>query len=261
MIYIITALDAEARPLIDHYGLKRDMSLPYTLYQCADMLLIICGVGKTNAMMAVSALLGWRLPSRGDILINIGICATPTHYEIGEALLIHQLIDTHKTYYPDILYTHTLKESSILCVDTPQSIPNNLPVDMESTAIFCAASRFFKLHQMAFLKIVSDHFEPGTITKELAISLIDSHLQTLDTLIINLSQVCSAPLLFSDEESLSIQYLKEHFTKSQGDTLDDALCFFRLRYPTKPLPLEIAEPTSKHQRSQLHEHLIHTLVS
>lgn len=261
MTYLITALDAEARALIDYYGLKRDMSLPYTLYKNTDILLLICGVGKTNAMMAVSALLGWRIPHAGDTLINIGICAAPTHYEIGEALLIHQLIDTHKTYYPDILYTHTLKESSILCVDTPQSIPNNLPVDMESTAVFCAASRFFKLHQMAFLKIVSDHFEPDCVSKESAISLIHAHLHTLDTLIANLAYVSSTPPLFTKEEGDSIQKLKGYFTKSQGDALEDALCFFRLRYPAKSLPLEIEEPTSKRERSMVHEHLIQTLVS
>lgn len=259
MIYIITALDAEARALIDFYGLKRDMSLPYTLYKNGDILLLITGVGEKNAMMAVSALLGWKTPTSNDCLINIGICAA--EYEIGEALLIHQIITQGKTYYPDILYPHTLRESSLLCVNTPQSSNINHPVDMESGGIFCAAERFFKLHQMAFLKIVSDHFEPQSLSKELVISLIHSHQRTIESIIQSLSQLCSKPPLFSEHEREAIEGIKGYFTKSQGDILDDALCYFRLKHPAKPLPLEIAEPTSKHQRSQLHEHLIHTLVS
>lgn len=261
MNYIITALDAEARPLIDHYRLKRDMSLPYTIYTGDEITLIITGIGRINAMMGVSALLGWKRPKKNDILINIGVCGAPSHYGVREALLIHQIITPDKTYYPDILYSHTFAETSISCVDAPQSTPNQFPVDMESGGIFLAASRFFQLHQMAFLKIVSDHYEPHLVTKELVISLMHSHLNSLDTLIQQLRGIAAEPSLFSDDEIHMIEQLKEYFTKSQGDALDDALRFFRLKSPGRALPLEIEKPTSKHQRSQLHEQLIRTLVS
>lgn len=262
MKYIITALDAEARVLIEHYSLKRNHALPYPLYRNDDTILMVCGMGKMNALMATSALLGYRIPGSGDILLNVGICGAPQTFPIGEALLIHQILEGERRYYPDILYTHTLRESAILCVDTPQSKPAELPVDMESAGVFSAASKFFKLHQMAFLKIVSDHFEPHSVTKESVLTLMESHTITIAALIESLGNTCATPVLFTPQEAERIDRIKSYFTHAQGAKLDDALCYFRLRSPEKPLPILVDEiPTSKRERSALHEHLIRTLVS
>jgi adenosylhomocysteine nucleosidase len=261
MIYIITALDAEARPLVENYRLKRDRSLPYTLYRNEEVVLLVCGVGKANAMMGVSALLGWRIPDAEDILINIGICGAPLDYPIGEALLIHQIFDGDRHYYPDILYPHTLRETSMKCVDAPQSTLSDYPIDMESSAIFQSAERFFKLHQMAYLKIVSDHCTPESVTKEGAMALLHSHLKTLDSLISNLQAIQNYPLLFSSEERDAIDTFKGHFTKSQSDALEDALNYFRLKNKTQPLSLNLPIPNFKRERSQLLDELIATLTA
>lgn len=261
MIYLITALDAEAKPLCDHYRLKRDTSLPYTLYRNSEMTLLVCGMGKTNALMAVSALLGWRIPEARDIMVNIGICGAPSDYTIGEALLIHKITEGDRRYYPDILYHHTLLEASLVCIDSPQSITSDHPVDMESSAVFQAASRFFKLHQMAFIKMVSDHFSPESVTKEGAMELIRSRIEEIDDLIFNLQTVQVDSSLFTLEEREKIDAFKEHFTKSQGDALEDALSYFRLKNPAALLKLDHEIPHSKRERSQLLETLIHTLAA
>lgn len=260
MIYLITALDAEAKPLCDHYRLKRDSSLPYTLYRNDEIVLLVSGIGKANAMMALSALLGWRIPEAGDILVNIGICGAPSEYMIGEALLIHQIFEGERHYYPDILYSHTFREVSLVCIDSPQSIVRDYPVDMESSAVFQAASRFFKLHQIAFIKIVSDHFTPENVTKEGAMELVRSHVNTLDGLMHNLQSVQVDPSLFTAEERVKIDALKGHFTKSQGDALEDALSYFRLKNPEKSLKIDHEIPHSKRERSQLLETLIRTFT-
>lgn len=262
MIYFVTALDAEARPLIDHYRLKRDTTLPYTLYRDEEILLLVTGIGKTNALMAVSAVLGYSLPCTGDILLNIGICGAPKEYEVGEALMVHKIIDNDRSYYPDMLYTHALRETSLQCVDKPQESAHELPVDMESAAVFQAASRFLKLHQMGFLKIVSDHFEPEYVTKEGVQELVRSHLPTIDELRQKLHSVGSVSPLFTPEESIQITRFKTLFTKSQGDVLNDALCYFRLTSPHKPLPIEYeSHPSSKRERSRLHERTLAALYA
>ena len=260
MTYLITALDAEARPLIEYYRLKRDMSLPYTLYKNDNTLLLVSGMGKTNALMAVSALLGWRIPSSEDILINVGICGAPETFAIGEALLIHQIIEEKRRYYPDILFPHTLKETSLLCVDAPQSHTSDYPVDMESASVFQAAERFFKLHQMAFLKIVSDHFAPEYVTKDWVVESIRSNLDIVDHLIQKLQGAQNKTSLFPPNEREKIEIFKTHFTKSQGDAIEDALCFFRLKNPTAPLNLPSDIPNSKRERSMLLEECIRTLT-
>jgi hypothetical protein len=261
MIYLITALDAEARPLCDHYRLKRDTSLPYTLYRNDAIVLLVCGMGKTNALMAVSALLGWRHPNPEDCMINIGICGAPSDYPIGEALLIHQIIEGNRRYYPDILYTHSFRETSMRCVDTPQSTLSDYPVDMESSGIFQAASRFFKLHQMAYVKIVSDHCVPESVTKEGVIELLCSHVNTVDTLMSSLKAMQKQTPLFSADERDEIEAFKAHFTKSQGAVLEDALTYFRLKNKEEPLSLNLQIPSSKRERSLLLEELISTLTA
>lgn len=261
MIYIITALDAEARALVDYYQLKRDSALPYTLYTNERIILLVSGMGKTNALMAVSALLGWRIPKNTDILINIGICGAPAAYEIGEALLIHQIDDETRRYYPDILYTHSLRESSLTCVDEAQSALHDAPVDMESSAIFQAASRFFKLHQMAFVKIVSDHFAPETVSKEGAIELVRSNISRVDTVCSALEKVQSPDALYTEDEYKEVERLKSYFTKAQGSALDDALSYFRLKHPTMPLPAYPDIPDSKRERKRALEELIAHLTA
>ena len=261
MIYIITALDAEARALVDHYRLKRDSALPYTLYKNEQMVLLVSGMGKTNPLMSVSALLGWRIPEDTDILINIGICGAPATYAIGEALLIHQIRDGDRRYYPDILYTHPLRESSLRCVDEAQSALYDSPVDMESGAIFQAASRFFKLHQMAFVKIVSDHFTPETVTKDGVIELIQANLNRVDEVCSALEKVQSPDALYTEDEYKEIEKLKSYFTKAQGSALEDALSYFRLKHPTMPLPSHPDIPDSKRERKRALEELIAHLTA
>jgi hypothetical protein len=256
MNYIVTALDAEARPLIDARSLKRDYALPYPLYRNDETLLLISGMGKTNALMAVSALLGWRRPEEGDCLINIGICGAPSDYAIGEALLIHQIRESERSFYPDILYPHSLREASLMCVDAPLNAPCDSPVDMESSAVFRAAERFFQLHRMAFIKIVSDHCDPLSVSKEGSIALIRERLGALDEVCAGLASQCGAPELFTAEEREKIERLKGYFTKSQGSALEDALAYYRLRNTAAPIDLAVEIPHSKRERNQLLERLI-----
>lgn len=261
MIYLITALDAEARPLIEKYRLKRDYTLPYTLYVGEEIVLLVTQPGKNNAMMATSALLGWRIPKAQDILLNVGICGAPAEYPIGESMLIHQIFDGDRRYYPDILYPHTLRESPLLCSETPADTPRDIPVDMESGGVYAAAARFFKLHRMAFFKIVSDHCQPETVTKEGVITLVHSRIPELDRLITALKSVSAETPLFAPREEAALLQWKEFFTAAQGVQLEDALCYFRLKHPHQPFPVLAADiPPSKRERSALLEAFITILT-
>lgn len=261
MKYIITALDAEAKVFCEHYSLKRNFDLPYTLYTNEETFLLVCGMGKINALMATSALLGYRIPKEEDVLVNIGICGAPKSYPIGEALLIHQILEDKRHYYPDILFSHTLRETSLLCVDAPRSSPSEFPVDMESAGVFSAASKFFKLHRMAFVKIVSDHFSPLSVTKEGVIGMLRSHTATLEEVIRSLQNAAVTTELFTPDERGEIETFKTFITKSQSDALEDALCFFRLKNGSGIITLPNEIPNSKRERSVLLEKWIATLTA
>lgn len=261
MKYIIVALHAEARPFLDALNFQRVDGFAFTLYKSEGMLLCISGIGRENALMATAALLGYRIPQAQDALLNVGICAAPREYAIGELLVAHQLISGAQRFYPDLLLQHPYRECTLHCVDAPQDSHLEHPVDMESAAVFKAASRFMKLHQMLFVKIVSDHFEPESVTKEGAIALIRPHTTDLLRLLEQLQSATAQPALFTPDEQELIAHLKCLFTKSQQSRLDDALCYFRLKHGA-PLPsvLETLEAaTHKKERGVLLERLVSTL--
>lgn len=257
MTYFLIALDAEARPLIDHYKLKRSSVLPYAVYTGEDIILLVTGQGRENAMMGTSALCGYRRPDPYDILVNLGICGAPAEFLLGELFIIHQIQDAHRNYYPDILYPHPLKETSLLCVNQAIDSLQNYPVDMESAGVFIAASRFFKLHQMVFAKVVSDHFEPSSVTKEDCMELIKLNTSKIDTLLYAIQSVQHTNNLLSSEEKTQLETLQSYFTLSQANQLEEAMYYAKLKNPEKPIVFPSYQlPNSKRERSQLHEHLI-----
>ncbi len=267
MLYITVALSAEARPLIDTFKLTRTYALPYTLFENSDIKLLVTGVGLQNAIMATSAFLGHFSPNEDDLLLNIGICAAPQSFEIGEAFLVHKLTckvpyeSKNQVYYPDILFEHPLKESDLLSVDESMDIAQELPVDMEAYGVYKAASRFLNTHQLLFFKVVSDHFEPLHVSKESATSLIQNSMNALQNILHSAKYVTKKDSLFSQEEQESIDAIANYFTKSQASAFYDACCYYKLHHK-KPLDLKTPsqEKLSKKERSIQFESLVKTLT-
>ena len=133
MIYIIVALKAEAQAFID---------------KKIDAKVIISGIGTEN--MYKSTMNVVQQMNEDDKLLNVGICGASKEYKIG------QLIDAFK--------------EELTCVDKAVSEANKYNiVDMESSG-FIKASLHVEHRYM--YKIVSDHFEPQTVTKDGAKKLI-----------------------------------------------------------------------------------------
>jgi hypothetical protein len=262
MHYIVVALHAEARPFLDHFRFERITPLPYALYTHEEMLLLVMQPGYENALLSVSALLGYRPPQAGDTLVNVGICAGPRNVPIGEVLLAHKLIYKEHAYYPDILYQHHALESDLVTTLLPEDTAGVMPVDMEAHAVFKAASRFFDAHEMGFIKVVSDHFAPECVTKEGTVAMIDAAMPKIRTIMQGLATMAAKPAHFSAEELLQIAAAKVSLTKSQQSRLDDALCYYRLRHNSAlPEVLHtLVETTHKQQRKESFEHLIHALT-
>lgn len=220
MLYIITALYAEATPFIKHYNLKRDRLMKrhelYTSEQ-GDVLLLITKPGKIAAAMAVTELLVTHEPTRNDFLINIGVCGStqdPMGAVTGSNANIPVYIctdifdhDTGKHYYPDMLFNHPFTESGIeTCsvVINDKSLVAMLLVDMEASAIFQAASSFFSPHQMSFLKMPSDNLETSQVTRETVTGVIENALSSICGWLDTFSKYASpcSPELTSGEQSL-----------------------------------------------------------
>lgn len=163
MIYICTAIYAEAQSIIKKLNLKKDLkSSQFQIFQNEEIKLIITGVGKIKAAIAVTYLLVNNKPSASDILINIGICGAYEGTTIGTAYACNKIIDydTKNTFFPDMLIKQPFEEASIITcpfVMKSDKIKLNTKLfDMEAAGVYQAAVVFMQIHQIVFIKIVSD---------------------------------------------------------------------------------------------------------
>ncbi|MDN5345960.1 MAG: hypothetical protein PWQ73_457, partial [Petrotoga sp.] len=180
MLYIISAIDIEARAIIKYLNLKKTTDRPFETYQNEEVHLVISGVGKINAAGATSYLLKDTLKdlNHSDYAINLGICGSLNNkFNVGDLVLVNKVVDYEKKrkYYTDILVKHNLKEGSIQSIDTLHSnyeFEEDL-VDMESSAFFEIASKFLPVHQVYVLKIVSDKVSKNQPLEKLTNKYID----------------------------------------------------------------------------------------
>jgi len=182
MIYFHLALKAEAQPLIVHYDLKPYKELPFSVYKSANYTLVVSLPGYDNALMATSSLLAHFNANKEDFFINLGLCGAPQEFAIGTLLEITRL--HYETLYPYTLAKHSkLPHTTLRTLDVACSETKGSAVDMEAYAVYKAASLYIKHENIAVLKVVSDHFEPETLTKNLAQTLIAHQLKNIETFI------------------------------------------------------------------------------
>ena len=160
-IYIVTALAAEARPLCDHFRLKRvqGSSEFREIYVGEEILLAVSGIGKSAAAATVGYLFG-RFPSNGPaVWMNAGIAGHGS-LEVGEALIAHSITDraTDRTWYPPRIMDHNISSSHLVTVDQPEeNYADATAYDMEASGFYAAACRASTSELVQCCKVVSDN--------------------------------------------------------------------------------------------------------
>ena len=135
----MVALKAEAQAFVDKYKLQN--------YKNKHISVVISGMGKEKMTKSTCKVV--KNLVKGDKIANVGICGASKKYAIGE------LIDGF--------------DVKITCVDDEMTDGGFDVVDMESAG-FLEATKDIKQRYM--FKVVSDHFEPRTVTKDKAKKLI-----------------------------------------------------------------------------------------
>lgn len=171
MIYVVVALKAEAQAFVDSFALQKSKLAAFTLYSNTQMRLIISGMGVANARVATQTLINHFDISDDDIYYNIGICAASKHHQIGEILEIGAIV------YEKQHYLFEPNAKSILCADTPLHQELYEIVDMESFGFYDAAVHNPAIKNFSIIKVVSDHFEPQSITKDGAKQLLSQAIK------------------------------------------------------------------------------------
>mgnify|MGYP001260226256 CR=1 FL=1 len=132
MQLIITALKAEAMPIIDYYKLEKEMSKFYPYYRGEDLEIICCGVGGGNLKKIIA---DYFKNGKKEVcqIINIGIAGSSIKsHNIGESFLVNKSINLGFNCENSLSTTAKLNESSILNFFSSRidTLSNNSPFDI-----------------------------------------------------------------------------------------------------------------------------------
>lgn len=214
MIYIVTAMYAEAHAFITYFQLKKDIS--HTHFQVflnkeANLCLIITGTGSVPAAAGVSSICTEYGAGPEDFLLNAGVCAQIQNHgkyaprtvfmpeedidkaegicQSGKIFLCSKIKEqiTGKTFYPDILYRHPFAEAQIVTGAKPYENAEQTDeedtdfslYDMEAAAVYQAGAYYLAPHQMSFLKIVSDNGNTKEVTSGQIEYLVQKNMESI----------------------------------------------------------------------------------
>jgi len=159
MINLLVALQAEARPIINHFGLNgRPPVAGFHRYGNPQINLVVTGVGPV-AMAGGVMLLGLDPAATSAAWVNVGI-AGHAHLPIGTPLIASKITDQHSglRWYPPQVLTADLTTSELVTVAPPSlEYPAQGAVDMESSGFYPTACRFATGELVQCLKVVSDN--------------------------------------------------------------------------------------------------------
>lgn len=157
MLYLLTALPAEARPLRAALRLEaRAEAGPFHHFVGDGVELVAAGVGRV-AMAAACGWLAARATAPG-LWLNVGIAG---HRELapGSVFLAAKVIEraTRQTFYPPLLFVPPCATLTLETVDRPElDYPEPHGYDMEASAFLAVAQRVAGAELAQVLKVASD---------------------------------------------------------------------------------------------------------
>ena len=165
MQIILSALKAEAIPLIEYYKLSPDISIDLQIYKSDMHTLLITGVGKENVNKTLNRYLEKFKNTDKDKFINIGTSGgVKGDCEIGEMFLIDKAFNEFSKISYDIKsrVKINLLSNYVTTVLEPivsGDLGRKGLVDMEAYEICKVLSDFNYLDKLTIIKIVSDFMD------------------------------------------------------------------------------------------------------
>ncbi len=226
-IFIYTALPCEAKPLVEHFSLKKATDIqPFAVYFNPNICLTVTGLGKSAMAAGIAYTQALFATLEPPILVNIGIAGHKLH-ALGSLFLIDKItdFDSQKNYYPPLIFTPPCPTACIQTVSRPQLGYDEIPLcDMEASAFYETAVRFSTGELIHCLKVISDNeLSPAAYIQPKQVSqLIAAHVVAIGTLLAELSRL--AKLITAPEPKLFAPLIQRyHFTVSEQGQLKNRL--------------------------------------
>lgn len=193
-VNIITALSAEARPLIDYFKLKRVHEISsYKVYRNSDIVLAVSGIGKVNSAAASGFLHGKFDFVHCTGWLNVGIAGHQSR-DIGEGFLAHTIQDdaTGRVWYPSFVFKRPCETDIVRTVDRVEYIyDEDIAYEMEAAGFYFSASRAGPAELVHCYKIVSDNSESSVfgLDADQISNLVEAHKEIVNILVEALSEL------------------------------------------------------------------------
>jgi hypothetical protein len=241
MLNIVTALPAEARPVIKHFDLIRHQSSTlFPVYHNNDIRLIISGPGKINAAAATACLTSMKTSQQPEPWLNIGIVGHVSH-DIGDTFIAHSIEDaaTGERWYPPQIMRNGTATESLMTVDMPDTgYTYKTLIDMEASGFFPIATKDSTAELVQCMKVVSDNKKhpAQNINSKIVSVLITGKLALIESIIhslVNLARLVKTPSLPAGVLDKFTDQWK--FTVTQKHQLESLLRRWYVLLPEQPI--------------------------
>ncbi len=193
-LFVFTALECEAKTLINHFKLKKDnTSHPFSIYGNDEIILTVTGVGKVAMAGGVAYVLARFPDAKTPILINVGIAGHKTQ-AIGDLLIASKVSDaeSRKVFYPQLIGANWPESSEIKSTALPNTdYVDNCLNDMEASAFYEIAVKFSSSELIHCLKVVSDNeqFSIEGINAKIVANWVSNQLESIEKIFNHLQQL------------------------------------------------------------------------
>ncbi len=231
MLNLVTALQAEAKPLIEQLSLKKlAASTVYPIYASDSCRLIISGTGKCNSAAATAWLASHTLPTN-RVWLNAGI-AGHRDYKIGSIFCANRVVDfaTGRNWYP-VQITPPLPTEKLTTFDQPVTdYQANSLHDMEASGFMQTALRFSSAELVQCVKIVSDNLSHDiqNISESMVHRLISDQHSSLQQLFDHLVSLETEPQAVNLGKLIDLLNNRWRFSVTQQRQLERLLQRYHL---------------------------------
>lgn len=223
----------------------------------------------------------WWFPARGAAAVAYAWGSLAEAGQPPRAVLNTGLSAAEgRAHYPDMLFRHSLPESTLYTFDTivesreeARSVSFDAPapalVDMEAGGVFTAMALFLPPSRVHSLKIVGDSLSDArSLTANAVQKLMEGATDAIANFLQELNAFCDAapstnPLKTNEEQLLHEVAETLRLTATQKARLRDAACRHRLARGKSPMSVlsafALERPTHKHERNRVLHRLIHAL--
>ena len=190
---IISALRAEAEPLVNFYKLEHDLSYDYPVYKGENIRIICTGVGRKNVRRVLINFYSKLSKEPNYQFINIGIAGAKKGVcKIGQCFIIDSISDdkSDSIYQLNNVFESQILTQNITTVSEPVSNGGNKYrslVDMEAHEICTVVDSYDDLENLFIIKIISDFMDVSRkyFSFDTVYDLVDNNISNIDKLLMD----------------------------------------------------------------------------